>query len=69
MPNIKWSVPPTAVFLVVFGACAALVSLGKMSPDVLLALLAYLAPPPYRTGARMPHDGTPSGGDSSGRRD
>lgn len=44
--RIEWQWPAAVVFAVVFVSLSALVYTGKMQPEALLALLAWLIPSP-----------------------
>lgn len=48
MKAIDWQWPAAVVFAVVFATLGALVYFGKLHTEVLLALLAWLAPSPYQ---------------------
>lgn len=53
MSKIEWQPQAAAVFCVVFVTLGGLVALGKLGPEALLSLLAYLAPAPYRAKAEL----------------
>jgi hypothetical protein len=54
MDRISWQWPAAVVFAVVFAVLGGLVFTGKMHPEALMALLAWLAPSPYQTKPKEP---------------
>jgi len=46
--KLDWQWPAAAVFAVVFASLAVLVHAGKIPPDALLAILAWLIPSPMQ---------------------
>jgi hypothetical protein len=44
--DFQW--PAAAIFCVVFATLGALVFFGKVHPEALIAMLAWLAPAPYQ---------------------
>jgi len=52
--KLDWQWPAAMVFGVVFATLGALVYLGKLSPEVLLAALTWLAPAPYQARPSPP---------------
>lgn len=50
--DFQW--PAAVIFTATIATLGALVYLGKLSPEVLMALVAWLIPGPYQTKARVP---------------
>ncbi len=52
--QFNWQPSAVIIYLVVFLVLSALVYLGKVHPEALLGMLAWLAPAPYQTKKELP---------------